>query len=1354
MAQIENLNAHELSRLADGSSYHFLYESAVSGTVTGRISQVTYPNGGVVNYTYGPVIGKAGGYCNYYTAYCYNGDGTPSSLTRTDVSGTTTYTRTPTTGVTTVVGPAPANNRTAYQFTQAIPTDTPPPGQYDSQTPWFLARTTWKQGNGTVLKLSVMCYNGVGASSAAACSTAPFSTPPTYPIKQVDIYTEFGPSGWNRTTKTYDAYQNVTGETYYDYGATVPTRQHLMYNYGYSWNGSACVLIANSVWGVNNVPCQEQLQNGAGVPIENTYYTYDTKGNLISKSVWASGSISGGSYLTKSYVYNSNGTVSTITDENQNLTSLSYGSCNEGMPTQVTVWPVPTVTSLSENLQWDSGCKGAVITSITDPNGNPSSATYNDPLWRPTSSTDESGSTVNFSYTPTTLESQMSFNGGSSDFDTFDTSDSLGRPLYTQVIEGPGGVWDTKQSGFTWDSTGIVTSVTLPCASTKGSGCSTPATTSTHDALDRPLVETDGGGGTTTYSYLGRDVLVTIGPQVTQPATENLKQRQMEYDGLGRLTSVCEVTSATGSGAGSCGQPNSETGLLTKYTYDAADNLLTVKQNAQPGAIGGTQTRTFAYDNLNRLISETNPEWGPGITTYTYDSDSTGGCPGTYKGDLVKRVDSAGNVTCYTYDGVQRMLSTTYTGPNAITNRYFVWDAAIVAGATMQNAKGRMAEAYTATCPTCSKVTDEGFSYDVRGELSAFYESTPNSGGYYNIPMTYWANGLMQTFGPFLTEPKYQVTPDGKGRPYAISNGGSNAASIAYNTASGQPVGDQPTQIMTSCAGSTCYPITYQYDPNTLRMTNYSATMNNETVSGALTWNPNGSLQQLVVTDPLNSADAQACTYSADDLRRAASVNCMNGTTNVWAQNFTYDAFGNITKQVPSGGTGISWMPGYTTSTNRYSLGGTSYDADGNILNDTFNKYTWDAEGKPLTTAYSEGSGQTWSFVYDAFGHKVESEVNGAYENSYVTFGNFKLSATAQTAYYSEYPFPGGSFASEDGGATGLQLGDWLGTVRAFVSSTGGTISQTGAHAPFGESYAYNQGYPRNFTGQQNDSNMANTTYYFPDRQYRSSQGRWLSPDPAGLDAVDSGNPQSWNRYAYVGNSPLSSTDPTGRLTIVIPGTWADNANDWTADKPLVQEMSRIFHEDAAILSWSFANSDQARRSAAQYLRNIVNNYQFKPGEKLNIITSSHGGNVALLATNGLTHPIDNLISLGVPLRRDYTPDLGEIRHWLNVFTVTDRAQQAGEWGGGPLGRVAPGAMNYGVHTNIGPIGSHVALWNDATVRNQWESFFQSWSSWWPSPSGGNSNPQSDNSNQGGTNPNPPAPAYGPAGWPSIWDLF
>jgi RHS repeat-associated protein len=52
--------------------------------------------------------------------------------------------------------------------------------------------------------------------------------------------------------------------------------------------------------------------------------------------------------------------------------------------------------------------------------------------------------------------------------------------------------------------------------------------------------------------------------------------------------------------------------------------------------------------------------------------------------------------------------------------------------------------------------------------------------------------------------------------------------------------------------------------------------------------------------------------------------------------------------------------------------------------------------------------------------------------------------------------------------------------------------------------------------------------YDFLFRQHASSQGRWLVPDPAGLAAVDPTNPQTWNRYAYVGNNPVGEVDPSG----------------------------------------------------------------------------------------------------------------------------------------------------------------------------------------------------------------------------------
>ena len=57
----------------------------------------------------------------------------------------------------------------------------------------------------------------------------------------------------------------------------------------------------------------------------------------------------------------------------------------------------------------------------------------------------------------------------------------------------------------------------------------------------------------------------------------------LQSDGLGRLASVCEVTSATQLGNGgtpaACGQDIAATGFLTSYQYDGLGNLTGVTQN-------------------------------------------------------------------------------------------------------------------------------------------------------------------------------------------------------------------------------------------------------------------------------------------------------------------------------------------------------------------------------------------------------------------------------------------------------------------------------------------------------------------------------------------------------------------------------------------------------------------------------------------------------------------------------------------------------------------------------------------------------------------------------------------------------
>ena len=64
------------------------------------------------------------------------------------------------------------------------------------------------------------------------------------------------------------------------------------------------------------------------------------------------------------------------------------------------------------------------------------------------------------------------------------------------------------------------------------------------------------------------------------------------------------------------------------------------------------------------------------------------------------------------------------------------------------------------------------------------------------------------------------------------------------------------------------------------------------------------------------------------------------------------------------------------------------------------------------------------------------------------------------------------------------------------------------------------------FTGKERNTETGLDYSRF--RYYGSNMGRWMSPDPAGMMAVDIGSPQTLNRYSYVNNNPLSFTDPLG----------------------------------------------------------------------------------------------------------------------------------------------------------------------------------------------------------------------------------
>jgi len=65
----------------------------------------------------------------------------------------------------------------------------------------------------------------------------------------------------------------------------------------------------------------------------------------------------------------------------------------------------------------------------------------------------------------------------------------------------------------------------------------------------------------------------------------------------------------------------------------------------------------------------------------------------------------------------------------------------------------------------------------------------------------------------------------------------------------------------------------------------------------------------------------------------------------------------------------------------------------------------------------------------------------------------------------------------------------------------------------------------KKFTGYQRDTETG--LDYTQARYYGNTQGRFTSPDPFSGSATIA-NPQTFNRYAYCGNNPVNSTDPSG----------------------------------------------------------------------------------------------------------------------------------------------------------------------------------------------------------------------------------
>ena len=307
----------------------------------------------------------------------------------------------------------------------------------------------------------------------------------------------------------------------------------------------------------------------------------------------------------------------------------------------------------------------------------------------------------------------------------------------------------------------------------------------------------------------------------------------------------------------------------------------------------------------------------------------------------------------------------------------------------------------------------------------------------------------------------------------------------------------------------------YSYDPNTGGMTGFGLRSNESggSLGGALTWNANGTLEQLAISDGFNSGGTQTCTFVYDDLERVASDLCGTGSTS-YRSTMSYDQYNNITKS-SSNGTAPVWPQSGSYSSTTNQLSSSTYDANGSTLTDYFHTYGWDGFNR-MSTLDSN------TMTYDALGNIVEVASGGAYTVfEYTPIGSKIIWNESNLWTHGHLPMPGGTSLDWTPSATYIHHKDWLGSSR--ITTVAGAVYSDKAFGAYGEDTAQDFGESGefNFTGDWQDIETA--VYDTPNREYMPFQSRWPNVDPArsGWNAyVYATNPNSWIDSSGLGNDP------------------------------------------------------------------------------------------------------------------------------------------------------------------------------------------------------------------------------------------
>jgi RHS repeat-associated protein len=1082
-----SINLPDHLTLADGSTYSFTYEPTpgFSGSVTGRLASVTLPTGGTISYSYTSGCNGSG----------IDADGSVGNLTRATSDGTRTYNRAPiNANASSTTVQDEKGNQSLYNFTISAGLF------YETQREIYQGAT-----GGSNLFSQFTCYNG----ATPPCDGASV----TLPIGQTIAMASYNNGSQTTVTNVYDSSGMLTSSTQ-------------------AQAGSVLELTTNTYNSLEE-PLTSTTTDGSGTVVASSSYGYDataptatsgipshtaatgTRGNQTSSSV----STGSGNLTTTTTYYDTGMPIATTTPNG--TTQYTYDSTQTFVTTTTLPTPssgVPLATSASYDPQ-----SGVQISATGMNSGETTQVTQYNRLLRPTILSLSNGGSINYNYEGTNQTGVIQPMGNGQNVDTETLIDGYGRMSRVALYNGqPSNPW--YQVDYCYDASGLLQ---FQSSSYQANGFATPkqcsglGTSYTHDTLGR-LVSSTNSDGTTSHQYQNRAVETT---------SVNGVQKITQYDLLGRVTGICEISSNSsmpGSGSPTaCGMDIAGTGFVTNYAYNLASHTITITQ--------GAQSRSFQTDATGRTIYTSEPERGVTNYSYTYNSYSYGFPSGSGTGLQVTRVRPRANqpnpnITTSTvtqYDSLGRVVNISYND-GLTAAKTFIYDSSCCwsNGTNATNLKGRLSVIGAETSD--SDHTGALLSYDIMGNVVNLWQCAPSTCPTSNAQISRPLSFSYDLAGNLISESDtasgtitYGRSPVGEvtsitNRTYTDPT---NTPSLASNIVNG-PNG----------------PISYSLGNglNAFRRYDTLGRLNGTyACAGPAAFECQGATQVYGSEDVaqgnrvLNTADTvlnQITNYGYDEFNRLTSTSIWNGQTTF---SYSYDRYGNRWAQnAPQGGPAPNWT--FNTANNQ--VVGFSYDAAGNLTSDGIHNYTYDAEGNLLQV----DGGATAQYVYDALNRRVRAQTSGLTNEYIYDYAGRRISTwdpSTNTSVEGRIYWNGRQIAFRaQNGTTYFNHQDSTGTERMRTNYTG-AVASTYISLPWGDAYSPNvsdsSGDQDNLHYAQLDHDSESNTDHAQFRQYSNMQGRWMSPDPYN-GSYHPGNPQSFNRYSYVMNRPLSRVDPTG----------------------------------------------------------------------------------------------------------------------------------------------------------------------------------------------------------------------------------